>query len=58
MKRNKFFSPALMLEGIKQTKVVGICFAIVSILLSCYFPFLKIMESSDNYWKSDFILDL
>ncbi|MFR7820621.1 hypothetical protein [Candidatus Pseudoruminococcus sp.] len=58
MKRNKFFSPALMLEGIKQTKVVGICFAIVSILLSCYFPFLKIMESSANYWKSDVIMDL
>lgn len=58
MKRNKFFSPALMLEGIKQTKVIGICFAIISILLSCSFPFLKIIESSANNWNSDVIMDL
>lgn len=58
MKRNKFFSPALMLEGIKQTKVIGICFAIISILVSCAFPFVKIMEYSANHWNSEVIMDL
>lgn len=58
MKRNKFFSPALMLEGIKQTKVVGICFAIISILASCAYPFVKIMEYSANHWNSEVIMDL
>lgn len=44
MKRNKFFSPVLMLEGIKQTKVVGICFAIISVLVSCGYPLLRLIS--------------
>lgn len=44
MKRNKFFSPALMLEGIKQTRVVGICFAIISVLVSCGYPLLRLIS--------------
>lgn len=44
MKRNKFFSPALMLEGIKQTRVVGICFAIISVLASCGYPLLRLIS--------------
>lgn len=44
MKRNKFFSPALMLEGIKQTKVVGICFAVISVLASCGYPLLRLIS--------------
>lgn len=44
MKRNKFFSPALMLEGIKQTRVVGICFAVISVLASCGYPLLRLIS--------------
>lgn len=44
MKRNKFFSPALMLEGIKQTRVVGICFAVISVLVSCGYPLLRLIS--------------
>lgn len=44
MKRNKFFSPVLMLEGIKQTKVVGICFAVISVLASCGYPLLRLIS--------------
>lgn len=44
MKRNKFFSPALMLEGIKQTRVVGICFAIISVLASWGYPLLRLIS--------------
>lgn len=46
MKKNKIFSFPLMLEGIKQTKVVGICFAIISFLLSCGQPILKLISYS------------
>lgn len=44
MKRNKVFSFALMIEGIKQTKVIGICFAIISILVSCSYPLLRLIS--------------
>lgn len=44
MKNNKFFSPSLMWEGIKQTKMVGICFVILSILASCGYPFLRLIS--------------
>lgn len=44
MKNNKFFSPSLMWEGIKQTKMVGICFVIFSILASCGYPFLRLIS--------------
>ena len=44
MKRYKFFSPALMLEGIKQTRVVGICFAVISVLVSCGYPLLRLIS--------------
>lgn len=46
MKRNKIFSFPLMLEGIKQTKVVGICFAIISLLISCGYPILRLISYS------------
>lgn len=40
----KFFSLSLMWEGIKQTKTLGICFVIFTVLASCCIPFLKIIN--------------
>lgn len=44
MKRNKIFSPSLLLEGIKQTKVIGICFVIISLMASCAYPILRLIS--------------
>lgn len=50
MKRNKIFSLSLMLEGIKQTKFIGIFLAIFSLSPSCGNPLLRLMSyNSMNY---------
>lgn len=51
MTRNKFFSPALMWEGIKQTKTLGICFTILSLIASLFVPIGRAitMYSLDSY---------
>lgn len=48
MKKNKFFSFALMREGIKQTMGVGITLLIVSMFVSGYLPFV-IMFQNNGY---------
>lgn len=42
--RNKFFSISLMWEGIKQTKTIGICFTIISIIAACLLPAKKMIS--------------
>lgn len=44
MKKNKFFSLALMREGIKQTMSVGITLLIVSMFMSGYLPFAAMFQ--------------
>ena len=44
MRKNKYFSLSLMLEGIKQTKTLGICLTVVSIIVSCFNPFITLFS--------------
>lgn len=44
MKKSKFFSLALMREGIKQTMGVGITLLIVSMFVSGYLPFVSMFQ--------------
>ncbi|MGN0537008.1 MAG: hypothetical protein ACI4M3_03395, partial [Acutalibacteraceae bacterium] len=47
MPKNKVFSAALMFEGIKQTKALGICAFIITLITSCGRPFLSIIQNED-----------
>lgn len=47
MRKNKYFSLSLMLEGIKQTKTLGICLTIISIIVACFNPFKQILNGSE-----------
>lgn len=63
MKNNKFFSFSLMWEGIKQTKMAGICFLILSILASCGYSLLRLisynnMSSETLKNQPDFVMSL
>lgn len=49
MPKNKIFSAALMFEGIKQTKALGICALIMTLLVSCGRPFLHIIQNEKLY---------
>ena len=47
MKKNKYFSLSLMWEGIKQTKSVGICLTVISLIVACFSPFMQILNGSE-----------
>lgn len=47
--KNKFFSLSLMWEGIKQTKTLGICFTILTLVISCFIPMTRILRNSGSY---------
>ncbi|MGN0469481.1 MAG: hypothetical protein ACI4GV_01030 [Acutalibacteraceae bacterium] len=47
MKKSKFFSLALMREGIKQTKSLGICLTVISLIVACFNPFIQIFNGSE-----------
>lgn len=47
MKKSKFFSLSLMWEGIKQTKSVGICLTVISLIVACFNPFMLLLNGSE-----------
>ena len=49
MKKSKFFSFALMREGIKQTMGVGITLLIVSMFVSGYLPFVMMFQGYSGF---------
>lgn len=58
MPKNKIFSISLMLEGIKQTKAIGIFALIITLLGSCARPVLSIVQYGISSYNSFSSIDL
>ncbi|MDD6490461.1 MAG: hypothetical protein PUG48_11755, partial [Clostridia bacterium] len=47
MRKNKYFSLSLMWEGIKQTKSLGICLTVITVIATCFNPFTSLLNTSE-----------